>query len=214
MSKFQLVALAGLFICAIDVAAAFAVDESAEPPLKYVVKVGGKTVTMSEGQPVRFEGSFTNPEVSFEPQSYRVFPYAGVSFNYPKAFVFEADVSDSDAKNWTMSGNDLTIMYFEIEGQLTSADFANNMISEFGQENAQVSNPNAAIELGSQKLTGTTLRVKIASHRMEMDVYKVPSSGSKTRLFVVQDNLDDAGKRSKEWKRTLAMIKPSFKLKK
>ena len=61
MSKFQLVALAGLFICAIDVAAAFAVDESAEPPLKYVVKVGGKTVTMSEGQPVRFEGSFTTP---------------------------------------------------------------------------------------------------------------------------------------------------------
>jgi hypothetical protein len=84
------------------------------------------------------------------------------------------------------------------------------MIGQFGHENAKVVNANTSITLGRQKLEGTSLRVTVGTHQMAVDIYRIPSREMKTKLLVLQDNVDDSGNRSKEGKEALADVKASF----
>lgn len=188
-------------------------DENAEPALKYSVKVGDKTVMMAEGETATVEGTFNNPTIKFTAEPYRVFPYQGVTFNYPRSFGFQAELEDPDSKTWTLSGNDFIIMYFVINASLTAADFADNMMSQFGPENTKVVNENASITLGQQELSGTSIRISIAEHSLAVDIYRVPSAEGTTRLLVFQDSLDDSGNGSKEKADAMRLIKSSFGLK-
>lgn len=185
-------------------------NEKVEPPLKFTVTVGGKSTTVSEGETVQLDGTFTNPKITVVPQPYRIFPYQGVTFNYPRSFTFEADLTDPDTKTWTLSGNDFVIMYFVSEGSLTADSLAKHMIEKFGRKNARIANANARVTLGKHTLNGTSLRVSIADHQMVMDIYSVPSRDGKARLLTFQDNVNDAGGHSEEGRRTLADLKKSF----
>jgi len=187
-----------------------AVDESKEPALKYDVKLGETIVTISEGETVQLDGTFANPNISITPHSHRVFPYQGLTFKYPRSFTFEADLEESDAKHWTLSGNDFKIMYFVLDGSVTTSDFANNMIDQVGRGNATIVNANASISLGTQRFSGTSLRVAVATHQIATDIYRIPSRGTKTKLLVFQDSLDDSGNRSKEYNETINDIASSF----
>lgn len=185
-------------------------DESKEPPLEFVVNVGNKSVTINEGETAQLDGAFTNPKISITPQPHRVFPYQGITFRYPRSFTFEANLTDPDAKNWTLSGNDLTIMYFVLNTRLTTGDFGNNMIDQFGRKNCKVTDANGKITLGEQTLSGTTIQVNVATHKMVLDIYRVPSRGAVTKLLVFQDSLNDRGNRSNEGKQALKEIQSSF----
>jgi hypothetical protein len=185
-------------------------DESKEPPLEFVVKVGDKSITLNEGGTARLEGKFTNPQISVSPQPHRVFPYGGINFMYPRTFAFEANIANPDHKNWTLSGNDFKIMFFVLNARLTTNEFANSMIDQFGRENCKVTDANAKIILAKQSLSGTTIQITVATHKMVMDVYRIPSSGAVTKLVVFQDSLDDAGNRSPEGLQALKELESSF----
>jgi len=187
-----------------------AADESVEPPMRYSIKVGEKTATLSESETIELEGNFANPKITVTAHPERVFPYQGVQFNYPRSFTFEADLEDQGAKSWTLSGKDFKILYFVLNASVSPAEFANTMIDRFGRENTRILNANATITLGQEKLTGTSFQATITKHKMVMDVYRVPSRGPKTKLLVFQDSLDDLGNRSKEGQQALAEIKSSF----
>ena len=180
--------------------------------MKYSVMVGEKSVMISEGQTVQLDGTFSNPKITVTPQPFRVFTHQGLSFEYPRAFTFEADLEDRNAKNWTLSGNDLKILYFVLEESLSTADFSNSMIIQFGRKNAKVVNANASIKLGKHTLAGTTLHATIITHSMVMDIYRIPSRDGVTKLLVFQDSLDGSGNRSKEGEQAIARIKSSFAL--
>ena len=93
---------------------------------------------------------------------------------------------------------------------LTTGEFANNMIDQFGRENCKVNDANAKITLGSQTLSGTSIQVTVATHKMVMDIYRIPSREAVTKLLVFQDSLDDTGNRSNEGRQTLKDMKASF----
>jgi hypothetical protein len=208
--NYKLVVWLSLLCLGCDSPADAGPDESKEPPSTFVVTVGQESVVIKEGETAQLDGQFTNPSVSVTPQAYRVFPYAGIKFKYPRSFTFEADLSDPNSKSWTLSGNDLKIMIFVLNSRLTTADFANNMMEQFGGENCQVVDANASLAMGKQTLSGTTIHVSVATFKMAMDIYLVPSRGPATKLLVIQDSLDDAGNRSKEGKQTLEELSSSF----
>ena len=207
---FALIAFVPFLSLGCNSAVTVTVDESEEPSLRYSVMVGEKTVTISEGQTVQVDGTFSNPKLMITPQAHRVFSYQGLTFEYPRAFTFEADLDDRNAKNWTLSGNDLKIMYFVLNANLSTADFSSNMIDQFGGKNAKVADANATITLGKHILTGTSLHATVVGHQMVMDIYRIPSRVGVTKLLVFQDSLDSLGHRSKEGEQTIVGIKSSL----
>lgn len=58
--------------------------------------------------------------------------------------------------------------------------------------------------------TETTVQITGATHRMVMEIHRIPTRGAGSRLLVFQDSVDDAGERSKEGEQTLKEIKSSF----
>jgi hypothetical protein len=204
-----LVCLAGGIVPAI---AADEADESAEPPLKYSVQVGDKTVAASEGEAIQLEGTFVNPKLKITPHPFRVFPYQGVSFNYPRGYSFEADFDDPNVKIWTLTGNDFVIMFFAMDVAISAEQYAKDMVEQFGGENAKITNANAKIKLGKHEFSGVTMQATVVTQTLELQIYHLSTKGNGTRLLVFQDCLDDAKKQSKEAKETLTEIKSSFTL--
>lgn len=192
------------------VAAFAAPDETREPPLELVVKIDGQSVSISEGESARVEGTFTNPTVTVTPQPYRVFEYGGVTFRYPRGFMFEADLDDPLVKSWTLSGNDITIMYFTFGEEVTRGNLARNMMEGFGRENCEMLERDGKITLGKGTFPRTSFRVTVAGHTMVVDLCEIPSRGNGSRLLVFQDGMDEAGNRSREGKETISGIKSSF----
>lgn len=187
-------------------------DESKEPPIKYVLQVGEKTIPIKEGESTSLPGTFMNPSIKLTADPFREFAYQDFRFKYPRAFTFEADLADADARNWTLSGNDFKLMLLSMNGELAAADFAQIMIDKFGRKNGKIINPNASLVLGGQTLKGTTIRITLADHAMSMDVYGIPSKGARSKMIVFQDNLDDAGNHSKECSAAIETLKTSWKV--
>lgn len=187
-----------------------AVDESREPPLQYSIAVGDATTIISECIPVQIKGTFSDPTVTLTPHEYRVFPYRGIRFRYPRSFTFEADLAGPQSKTWVLSGNDFKVMYFVLGAPVSTGQFADSMLDQFGRENARIVDAEAAITLGRERLVGTSLRVSVGGERLVTDIYRIPSRDTEARLLVFQDSLDDAGNRSEEGRRALAEIDSSF----
>jgi len=185
-------------------------DESIEPPLEYSINIGEQTITISEDETIQLDGVFTNPKLTVTPSPYRVFPYQGITFKYPRSFTFEANLKGSITKNWILSGNDFKIMVFDMSASVTTSDFADSMVGKFGRDNAEIVNTNKNITLGKHKLSGTSIKASVVKHQILIDIYLVSSSKSKTKLLVFQDNINKADNQSKESKEVLALIKESF----
>jgi len=209
----RILIIASLVFCSLPSTSSAQEDESKEPPIKYILKVGDKSVPITEGESAKIEGKFTNPVVSLTAEPHRVFKFQGVTFKYPRSFTFEADLEDENVKNWTLSGNDFEIMYFVATAPLAVDEFVTNMTNQFGEENCKVTDPDAKITLGETELTGKTLEITIATHKIVMDTYHLPSAGERHRLLVFQDSMDEeTGEHSQESKDTLDGIKKSFEI--
>lgn len=193
-------------------ATCFAADETKEPPQMFAVRLGDQTVKVLEGETAKLAGSFTNPQLTITPDPYRVFPYQGVRFEYPRTYSFEADVADPDEITWTLSGNDVSIMFFAFNVKLTATEFAGGVMDQFGKANCKILNPNAKLKLGVTEVTGTKIHITIATHPITQEIYTLPSPRNQTKFLVLQDNPDEQGNHSAEAKGVLEMLKKSFQI--
>ena len=185
-------------------------QETKEPPLKYTIAIGDKSKVINADETTTIEGEFKNPKIRITPSPFREFPYMGVKFNYPSTLVFEADLSDVTSKSWTLTGNNLNVLLFEIAAEISTVEFANSMIGEFGAENAKSSEANIKDKFGNLELPGSRLSITIGSAKLQMDIFKLPSKAGKTKLVVFQDNIEN-GKHSKEGIAVMKQVKSTFK---
>lgn len=205
--------MAGQFAMAFQETSADKHDEQAEPLQRFTVVIGDRKITVAQGETIQLEGNFSNPQLKIVPHSHRTFQAQGVTFDYPTSFVFEADLTDPTAKSWIFSGNDFLIMYFALQGDVTPEAYVQDMIAEFGTDNAKVINPNATIKLGDHEISGQSMIVSVASHRMQMDVYRIPTPNGNTRLLVFQDSIDENNSRTNEGRSTLRTLQSTFQVK-
>lgn len=207
---FAVTPIAIALILQIEPTYAVDLDESREPPLQYMLHIDGKPIAIEENNDLVIKGHFADPNIKLVVEPVRVFPYRGVSFKYPRHFVFEAELEDQDAQIWTLSGNDFVIMYFDLNGDVSADWYATELLSQFGKENGKIVDRDIAVLLGKQKLKGTRMRVTVATHTMQMDVYRLGFNKDRTRLLVFQDSLDEKSKPSKEGTAALSLLKESF----
>jgi hypothetical protein len=102
-------------------------------------------------------------------------------------------------------------MYFVLPTNLATLEYAQTMTANFGIENVEIEN-NSKITFGKQELSGTSLLVSLANHKMIMDIYRVPPANATTRLLVFQDSFDDSGERTSECRKALKQVANTFEM--
>lgn len=186
----------------------FADDESAEPPVAYTVKINDDTVTLAPGEPTEVRGVFVNPKVTLAKT--RRFPYAGVTFSYPAAYDFEADLEDPEARTWTMDGNDVVIMLFALSTAVTPEELAASTAQELGVTDPDVKP--MTMELARKMFKGAQINISVGTQRVHQQFIALPPRGGTHRILVLQDSPDESGKPSEEYESTVKLLKASFVL--
>lgn len=184
--------------------------ESVEPPLQYQLKLGDKTQAISEGVPVTFEGSYTNPVVALEVSPERIFTYGGIRFAYPRHYTFEADFTSPEIKIWTVSGNSFKIMYFVSDEPLTAVTLLEGMATQLGEASPQVETSPASLTIPGQTLSGTRGTIQIAIQKLTNDAFTLPAQDGKSRVLLLQDALKDSGAASGESGPATALLSKSL----
>jgi len=187
--------------------------EAQEPPVRYSLTVGDKTLKLTEGQSVDLDGSFTNPKVTLRAEPTRTFSLHGITFDYPRGYTFEADLSEPAAKTWTLSGPSCVLMVFVMQEKLTAATFADALINRYGKQSCRITNPNAELNLGKHKCPGVAVKLNIAGQLLAQEIYLVESHGRETKLLVIQDSLGEQDKPTQERQMTVEIVAKSFELK-
>ncbi len=185
-------------------------SEAIEPPLQYQLKLGDKSQAISEGVPATFEGSYTNPAATLEVAPERVFPYGGVRFAYPRHYTFEADFTSPGLKIWTVSGNNLKIMYFVSDQPFTAETLLAGMAEQLGQGASGVEKSPATLQMPGQTLAGIRGTIQIAIQRLTNDAFTLPPQGGKSRVLLLQDALKDSGAASDESAPATALLSKSL----
>jgi hypothetical protein len=183
-----------------------AIATFAQKPLQLTVTVDGKPYQVKEGDTLRVD----NKTIVVSTGKYSTFNYGALKFEYPKNYAF-AEKKEMGIKTWTLTGNDFTVMYFEIAVEVTVDMFIDEFVKKFGKKNVKISD--VSTSLGGMNLKGKHLKIEIAGQKMSMDIFQVPNNDDKVHLVAFQDLNDEDGSASDESVETLKVINASWKVK-
>jgi hypothetical protein len=158
--------------------------EAQEPKLSFNVGVAGTRVRVVEGEAAAVPGTFQNPAISIAVEPQRTFTYAGMRFDYPRNFTFEADLEGASS-SWTLSGNDLKIMVFRFDERVSTEDYVKELVKRFGPTTTTAP---MQLRLGGVDYPGTRLDVRLVQTDLIYQVVGLPRYEGKDRIIAIQDN--------------------------
>ncbi|CAN5783493.1 hypothetical protein BH10BAC2_BH10BAC2_35700 [soil metagenome] len=181
-----------------------------EPKATFEIKINGKKYLVKENEELKLDTTFTKPSISIKLSDYRAFINDAVSFQYPRYLSFAYE-EDEGYKNWTLNGNDVVVLIFEIDGYISTESFIEEMCSKFGSENCKIDSVNR--KLGAKNYETKQLKVSIAGQNLNYDFYAINLDDDKSRFIVFQDLLEENGNGTKEFSAIFKIISSSIILK-
>ena len=181
--------------------------ETEEPKLSYELLIGEKRVDITADNETVVEGDFSNPKIRLIPSKVRLFNYAGISFEYPSNFAFEADLTTPGIKIWTLDGNDNVIMIQKHAGKIELSELMMELKTLYGEgvEPAKVKHM-----LGGKEYSGLRVKLELATIKIIQDYIQLPcKDGSLVMMvqdFPIEEKISDA-----EIKNVLKLLNTSFK---
>ena len=176
----------------------------------FEVQIDSKKYMLEEGDELDINGEIKNPKISVKLLEFKKFKAGNIEFEYPSNFSFEVEKSEG-YKNWTLDGNNYTIMIFDIDGETHVKDFIENMIGQFGKEKCKTKEIESS--LGEKKINGIQLYVELVGQKLTIDFYQYSSSENNSKYIAFQDSLEDDGTPTIEGALTFKMINDSIKYK-
>ena len=181
-----------------------------EPKLQIALKINNKNYKVYENEELKINEPVTNPAITVKISDYKTFENAAYSFDYPKNMSYE--YSREEASNtWTLNGNSLNIIVFELEAKVPTDLLINEMIDKFGKENCKTEN--AAYSFGNKKCAGRKLNISLAGQKLVLFFYELVSAKNKSGFIAFQDSLTDTGESSEEYRKVLSLVESTFKFK-
>lgn len=184
-------------------------DSSAAPPIAYTLEINGRPYVVVPDKPLTIEGEFKNPTLTLRVAKTRTFRAAGIAFDYPADFTYEADVSDPEVRTWTMSGNDVTLIVFQFSDEVTSEELADSTAEALAVE--QVDSQPIKLKLGDNAHAGVRTTMQFATQTLIQQTVGLPSSGSGSRILVIQEVRTEGEAEAAELPATLQLLSSSFK---
>lgn len=180
--------------------------ESSEPETIFKVSINGKTYDVSENEDLKLDTILSNPTISIKLSDYKKFKTSSVSFDYPRHLSYEFE-QDYGYKNWTFNGNNLIVLFFELDAETTLTNLVNQMVKKFGKNNCVIEDFQK--ELGKKVRNGKKLFVTMAGQKLLLECYEIKLNDYKSRFIYFQDTLDN-GKHSKEYEIGTALIESTI----
>jgi hypothetical protein len=199
------------FVLLLLICQAHAQDEAKEPPLTFVVKLDEQEARIVEGETGKLPGFFTNPQLTITPEPYRVFPFQGVRFEYPRTYSFASNLKNPREKTWTLSGDDATIMFFAFPHRVTAAQYAEGTVKLFAKTEPKIVETDCKLKLGAIEVTGIKIQTNYA-HTLTQEAFDLPTPKGRSRLLILQDNPDKEGNRSPEMIGIRKLLDKSFQI--
>ncbi|MEN8784995.1 MAG: hypothetical protein ABF379_11575 [Akkermansiaceae bacterium] len=187
-------------------------DEKTEPKRNYTLKIGDRSFQISEGVPFDLKAGDKNQKATLTASTYRTFTHQNLNFDYPAHYSFEADLTNLQAKSWTLSGNDCTVMVFGMGARVTHNEMAKEMANGFGKKNSKTRK--TLLELGKKEYNVSIIDVTIAGTDLKLEIFAIELSPNSSTLFIIQDSLGDDGKHSNDYQVLRKFLDRSFSLKK
>ncbi len=206
MSTYGAAVLLLLLVLSAEPAAA----DDKEPPLVFFFEAeGGKRV------PVELDKAFSPAELgksaTLKVEPHRKFAYAGVEFEYPREYGFEA-AGDGPFASWTLSGNDAKVMVHRYKGQKKAETVHKAVIAEVQKAYGGKAKESAAtLTAGGRTLEGTRLEVEVMGTFIVQELFPVKSGGDVVEL-IIQDSPKKPTEPTAERARTGKLLVDTLKL--
>ena len=172
-----------------------------------ILTINGKEYIVREKEKLTLKGSFSNPVITVRTPEYKKFNSGSLSFNYPKHMSVALSQSPG-FKNWTFTGNDFIILYFEIDPKTPLDAITSEIVNKFGADNCKIEPIEKTI--GGKLLSGQRVNITLAQQKLTQDFFQITMPDGKTRILAFQDSLSGTG-HSTESKRAMEVIDASIK---
>ena len=181
-------------------------NENSEPLMNLDIYVNGEKFQIKDGDTL----NISNTQIIVKSSDFMTFDFGVLSFEYPKYFAYSFE-EDFTYKNWTLDGNDLVIMYFEIGAEAELDMFIKEMVKQFGKKNCDVIDHSA--QIGDLDLKGKRIIVELLGQKLTYDMYKLESNDFNSHFIAFQDSKNEDGSDSKESIETMNIINTTIKYK-
>jgi hypothetical protein len=188
-----------------------------EPPLEFALELDGKSVDVQLDTPATAEVGGKQVEVRLTAKPDRLFRGGGISFRYPRqhGFEVERDPGGDGTTTWTFDGNQNVVILLRnaepVDPGELSRDIIETMSEQYGKENSRTEP--TSIELGSRKVTGTRMDVRVAGERLVQEVFawQAREGEGPTYAMIIQDTPPEAGGTSEETRGVRELLARTFK---
>jgi len=167
--------------------------EDEEPPQTFQLEIDG-----SKGIPIELDQPFAAASIPvgktavLRVEAYRTFRYAGLSFRYPREYLFEADLTNAGIASWILTGNDCMLNIQRHEGRADPEALRNELLEHLmGAYKPGLSETAAVrLKLGTATVTGTRVQVQLWGEAIHQDVFAF-RPGRDSVVVLIQDTLKD-----------------------
>jgi uncharacterized protein (TIGR03067 family) len=186
--------------------------EDREPPLLFYLESSGKKTPIELDKPFKTAALGDTATLRVEP--YRVFPYAGPSFHYPRNYTFEAASEGPLVSRWIVQGTDCTITILRFKDQpdheAARRRYVKAVVANF-KTSTEHKESEAALELKGATLKGSLLHVVFGGGTIHAEVYSF-SSGKDAVVLALQDIPKEGGKPSDDRVNVGKMLRDTLRL--
>lgn len=197
----------------LQVASPAVAEDDQTPPQLFYLEVDGKKVPIDLDKPFQTSSLAGAKTVTLRTEAYRVFPYGGLRFHYPRDYAFQANLESKAVSIWTLSGSDCMLMVQRYNGAADHEGVLDAVKTQL-LENYKTASPKVtSVKLNVQGTDwkGTRIEARVVTALIHQDLY-VFKSGKDTVLLVLQDAPQDDGKASAERGRMEKLLAESIKL--
>jgi hypothetical protein len=213
----RILALAGLVVLLAFTVSAFGDEPTTdrEPPLLLYFETDGKRIPVELEKPFNPAALAGTRTATLRAEPYRVFPYAGLSFRYPRgyAYSFETALGNPAVSIWEVEGTDFKILVQLFRGVDDHEGIRQAVMDGLLERyaGARVRQLDTKFECEGTTLKGRKLEVTLAQTVMHQDLFSFPSGGDSV-VLILQDTPQANGRPSADRNNAEMMLRQSLRL--
>ncbi|QDU86596.1 hypothetical protein Pla163_37470 [Planctomycetes bacterium Pla163] len=187
----------------------FSVDETEEPPARYLLTVDGTTTTVFAERNFEIAVGGATYRGSIEPLPTRELTVDGYCFEYPVGMSFEHE-SEDGVTIWTLEGSETTAMVFRFDERFTLDEMAEIQEDGLGELGETDTSP-ASMKLGDHEVGGVRIRMEAGPFGLTSEVFPFEDAEDSHLWLILQDARESPDEPTDEFTAVQDVISESFR---